>query len=65
MKYNIKLFYLNSKVKKSEIINTFNLAFNENKNLALANLLYILDIRNGKGGRRVFKTIFKYLCNNE
>lgn len=65
MKYNIKLFYLNSKVNKSEIINTFNLAFNENKNLALANLLYILDIRNGKGERRVFKTIFKYLCNNE
>lgn len=65
MKYNIKLFYLNSKANKSEIINTFNLAFNENKNLALANLLYILDIRNGKGQRRVIKTIFKYLCNNE
>ena len=32
----------------------------ENEELALANLLYILDIRGGKGERRIFKTIFEY-----
>ena len=44
-------------------VNKFIQAYNEDKELALANLLYILDIREGKGERRVFKTIFKYLCN--
>lgn len=47
-----------------EIINTFDKAFCENSSLALANLLYILDIRNGKGERRIFKIIYEYLCNN-
>ena len=47
-----------------EIIRLFNNALNENENLALANLLYILDIRNGKGERKIFKTIFQNLCQN-
>ncbi len=47
-----------------EIIRLFNNALNENEELALANLLYILDIRRGKGERRIFKTIFKDLCIN-
>ena len=47
-----------------EIIRLFNNALIEDESLALANLLYILDIRNGKGERRIFKTIFKYLCIN-
>lgn len=47
---------------ESEIIRLFNNALNENTILALSNLLYILDIRNGKGERRLFKIIFKYLC---
>ena len=47
-----------------EIIRLFNNALNENEELALANLLYILDIRKGKGERRIFKTIFKDLCIN-
>lgn len=47
-----------------EIIRLFYNALIEDETLALANLLYILDIRNGKGERRIFKTIFKYLCNN-
>jgi len=47
-----------------EIIRLFNNALNENEEIALANLLYVLDIRNGKGERRIFKTIFKYLCIN-
>lgn len=40
----------------------FRNAMNENAKLAIANLLYILDIRNGKGERRAFKIIFKELC---
>lgn len=48
-----------------EIITKFKKALAENKTLAIANLLYILDIRNGKGERLLFKTIFQYLCKNE
>lgn len=48
-----------------EIINKFKKALAEDKTLALANLLYILDIREGKGERLLFKTIFRYLCLNE
>ena len=47
-----------------EIIDLFIKARVEDKSLALANLLYLLDIRNGKGERRVFKIIFRYLCLN-
>lgn len=47
------------------IINIFKNAIEEDKKLALANLLYILDIRQGKGERRIFKIMFKYLCDNE
>ena len=49
---------------KDKIIKLFNKALEEDCNLALANLLYILDIRNGKGERRIFKIIFKDLCIN-
>lgn len=48
-----------------EIIKKYKLAFAEDETLALANLLYILDIRGGKGERLLFKTIFEYLCKNE
>lgn len=41
----------------------FHNAYSENRVLALANLLYFLDIRDGKGERRIFKIIFKDLCN--
>jgi len=40
----------------------FSEAYEEDKTLALANLLYILDIRNGKGERYVFKYLFYNLC---
>lgn len=49
---------------EKDVIRLFNNALNENIDLALANLLYILDIRNGKGERRLFKIIYKSLCNN-
>lgn len=45
------------------VIKLFNNALVENEELALANLLYILDIREGKGERRLFKIIYKFLCN--
>lgn len=48
-----------------EIIEKFKNAIEEDKILALANLMYILDIRGGKGERLLFKTMFKYLCQNE
>ncbi len=47
----------------SDIKLKFHNAYSENRILALANLLYLLDIRNGKGERRIFKIIFKDLCN--
>ncbi len=60
---NLDVFTLLSRYDSDEkIIRLFNHALNENEDLALANLLYILDIRNGKGERRIFKTIFKDLC---
>ena len=48
-----------------EIIRKYKLALEEDETLALANLLYILDIREGKGERLLFKTMFRYLCQNE
>ncbi len=49
---------------KEDVIKLFNNALNEDSNLALANLLYLLDIRNGKGERRLFKIIYGSLCQN-
>lgn len=47
-----------------EVVRKFHAALLENENLALANLLFLLDIRSGKGERLLFKTIFKDLCDN-
>ena len=64
--YNLDLFCSVSRYdNEDKIITNFNNALSENETLALANLLYILDIRNGKGERRIFKIIFKYLCENK
>ncbi len=49
---------------EKQVIKLFNNALNEDTNLALANLLYLLDIRNGKGERRLFKIIYGSLCQN-
>lgn len=46
-----------------DIVRAFRNAYQEDRVLALANLLYILDIREGKGERRIFKTIYKDLCS--
>ncbi len=62
---NLDVFSMLSRYNPSdEIIRMFNNAVLEDEDLALANLLYILDIRNGKGERLLFKTIFKDLCLN-
>ena len=62
---NLDLFTMVSRFNtEEEMIIKFENAMNEDINLALANLLYILDIRNGKGERRIFKVLFKHLCVN-
>ena len=62
---NLDVFTMLTRYSSEEtIISTFEKALIEDEDLALANLLYILDIRNGKGERRIFKTIYKYLCSN-
>ena len=44
------------------ILVKFDEALAENETLALANLLLLLDVRGGKGERRLFKTCYKFLC---
>lgn len=62
---NLDLFTKLSRFENDCIaIRLFNNAFYEDEDLALANLLYFLDIRNGKGERRIFKIIFRHLCEN-
>ncbi len=50
---------------KEETLRIFKNAYAEDKNLAVANLLFLLDIREGKGERDLFKTCFKWLCDND
>ena len=49
---------------EGEIINMFENAFNENRELAMRMLFYFRDIRGGQGQRRVFRTILKWLGDN-
>lgn len=61
---NLDVFTMLSRFNSYDnIIDIFCRAYDENIDLALANLLYILDIRNGKGERRLFQIIYQYLCN--
>ncbi len=61
---NLDVFTMLSRFNSYDsIISMFCRAYDENADLALANLLYILDIRNGKGERRLFQIIYQYLCN--
>ena len=62
---NLDMFTLLTRFSdENTIVTLFKKALLENEELAIANLLYILDIRNGKGERRLFQIMFKYLCNN-
>ena len=61
---NLDLFSgTNRETTTSDMLLKFHRAFSEDKKLAVANLLYFLDIREGKGERKIFKTLFKELCN--
>ncbi len=51
--------------EESEIQKKFSSALKENEYLALANLLYILDIKEGKGERRLFKIMYRFLCKQD
>lgn len=51
--------------EETEIIKTFNLAFAEDRELAMKLLFYIRDIRGGQGERRVFRVIMNYLAKNK
>ena len=62
---NLDVFTMLSRYNSTdEMIRLFNSALMEDEDLALANLLYVLDIRGGKGERKIFKTIFRELCIN-
>ncbi len=55
---NLDVFTMLSRYNpEGELIRIFNNALNENEEIALANLLYLLDIRTGKGERRIFKDL--------
>lgn len=47
------------------IIKTFNLAYADDKELAMKLLFYVRDIRGGQGERRVFRVIMNYLAKNK
>ena len=49
---------------ENDIKRKFANAYSEDSELALANLLNTLDIRNGKGERRIFKICYEWLCNH-
>ena len=51
--------------EEDTIIKTFNLAYAENKELAMKLLFYVRDIRGGQGERRVFRVIMNYLAQNK
>ena len=60
---NLDLFAAASRFNETEKnIQLFNNALIEDETYALANLLYLLDIRNGKGERLIFRTLFQELC---
>ena len=62
---NLDVFTMLSRYNSTdEMIRLFNSALMEDEDLALANLLYVLDIRGGKGERKIFKTLFRELCIN-
>ena len=64
LNFNLDMFAYSSRNPKQDYEkskNRFKNALIENDKIALANLLYTLDIRNGKGERALFKSYFKAL----
>ena len=61
LNFNLDMFAYSNRYYKQNYEknkNRFKNALIENDNIALANLLYTLDIRNGKGERALFKSYF-------
>ena len=63
MDLNFSTASLRSK-DESEIIFKWNTAFAENPEYALKWLFFARDIREGMGERRLFRTILKWMANN-
>ena len=64
LNFNLDMFAYSSRDPKQDYEknkNRFKNALIENDEIALANLLYTLDIRNGKGERALFKSYFSAL----
>ena len=64
LNFNLDMFAYSSRVREQDHEknkNRFKNALIENDEIALANLLYTLDIRNGKGERALFKSYFSAL----
>lgn len=62
---NLDMFSMMSrKLESEQTRRLFANAYAEDKEMALANLLYLLDIRDGKGERKLFKVCYKWLCVN-
>ena len=64
---NVDLFFQGSALRGKQpqfIINLFSKAYIENQDLALANLWYLRDIRNGQGERQTARNIFNYIGEN-
>lgn len=53
------------RAKDAEIVSRFKCAYAENKDIAMKLLFFARDIRGGLGERRVFRTIIKWLAENE
>lgn len=66
---NLDFFFVSGtwweNTNKNEIIEMFNEAFDEDKNLALKNLFNLRDVRQGKGRRRAFRIIWNEVLDKE
>lgn len=60
--YNVDLFSLSrNHSQENDMFDVLNKAYNENKDLFFKNIVYMMDIRNGKGDRNNFKETLKFL----